>query len=264
MEALRDVVIASAQSGDASGYARDRVTLAATAHRVALQRAESHKAELQARLFAYTGLRVDTLTLGPVDPLPPLEQALQLAIAQDATLEELEHAQLASAKGLRAERRAAAPDLLITGGARWDAMPDGTGRTPGFEVGAVLELPLFDRNQQAIAGARAESAASEAALAAHTADLTARVESSWHRAHQSVAPAQAVDSDSLWAGARAQFLAGEATLDELLMAMDAIEGAHLAYAEGEVLRRSAYLDLACATGTASRSAIDLTLGAQRP
>ena len=42
--------------------------------------------------------------------------------------------------------------------------------------------------------------------------------------------------------------AGEASLDELLQLVDAVEGVHFAEVDRERLRRGARLDLSCATG----------------
>ncbi|MCK6507758.1 TolC family protein, partial [Myxococcota bacterium] len=154
----------------------------------------------------------------------------------------------AAARSLAAARRAALPDLAVEGGARWDGDPRGGTRATGFELGAGLELPLFDRQRAEIAAARARLAEAEALLARHQAERARRVAAAVEATRQLGPPTGSVDAEAVWAGARARYRQGEASIDDLLQAAADVAAAGAAQAEREALRRRAALDLSCATG----------------
>ena len=244
------------EGGEASGYDRDRVSLSAHAHRADLTEATGRHEEQIARLSARIGRRLDAVSLLPPGPLPELEAALAAALEQHPELAAVELERQAAELERAAARRRAVPDLTLSAAARFDAEPDGRNTTPGFEVGAALELPLLDsgRRERSVASADLERAAAERLRI--EVELTARVEGAWRRASSAGELAgPPVDPEALWLAARARYVGGEASVDELLQAAADVEAAQLAALRVEALVHAARLDLSCASGTFSEPAI---------
>ncbi len=185
--------------------------------------------------------------------------AVEAAAASDPVLRALAREREAAERGLVAARRAALPEVLLSGGARWDALPDGSARTPGYELGAGLSLPVFDRNQVAVGARRAELAALDARQVEREASVRAAAESAWQRAASLGPIAPPLATEGLWQGAVDRYTAGESSIDALLAATADIEAAELASQQGAALRRSANLDLSCTIGVFPEPAIQAIL-----
>lgn len=237
--------------GDLSQYEQGRAALAVTAHRSTRDRAASEARAAAAEVEAWTGLPADAVVLLPLTPPAAREEFVARAVRTSPRLVALRAQRAAVASELAAARRAALPSLTVAGGGRWDALPDGTSRTPGFEVGAALELPVFDRNQTEQAELAARLSSLDAALARQTAAVEARVRATWATAAASPEPASGVDEDALWQGALERTSAGEGTLADLLGLAHDLEAAAAARIDAEARRRAAHLSLACTTGAFS-------------
>ncbi len=246
---LHERSIALARAGEVAGYDRDRLALTVERHRVVVDRQKRDRAEAVAALRGWLVDAPQSVTLLPMAELPALEQAVSDAVAGDPMLQALRQEQEAARVSLSAARRGAVPDLTISGGARWDAMPDGSERTPGYEVGVAVSLPVFDRNQVAVRGAMADLAELDARVARREAEVRAAVELSWAQA-ESLGPAiEGTSTDTVWDGARRRYGRGESSVDELLTVAADVEETELARLAGVEMRRRARLGLACTVGT---------------
>lgn len=237
-----------ATAGEVSGFDRDRVLLAASVHRVSHDQAESRALGLRAELWATTGLQLDSIRLLPVGPLEDRATLVAAALETDPVRRSLQLERDAAETSLRARRRAAVPDLVVQGGARWDRLPGASDRARGFEIGGALEIPLFDRHQQEIADARGSLAWITAEQVQREAEVRARVDAAWHQVHALSQPAETVDGTRIWEGARSRYASGEGSIEELLAVADDVEAAALAHVTLQRLNRRAHLDLACAVG----------------
>ena len=244
---LGDQLDALVQAGESAGYDRDRVALARSAHRLDLLEFEADAARLLGRLAALTGGPFDALTLEPLAPLPTLDDALAAAGSDHPRLRLAALEQRAARRDADAASREVAPDLSIQGGGRWDAPPEGGRATPGFEVGATVELPLFDHNRRAIREAEAEEEAWRAEVARAAGELEAEVRAAWGAAAALGEPTPLpADPDRVWAAALQRYAGAEASVDDLLQVARDLEQAERAQARSVDARRSAHLALACA------------------
>ncbi len=263
-ESLVRGVEAQAAAGESAGYERDRAALAAMTHRVQVEAWLHDALRAASALSGVTGQTLERVTLLPLARAGSLDAHLAIALENDPVSAALRWERDAATRETAAARRAGVPDLMVAGGARWDAFPDGSERAPGFEVGAALALPLFDWGQVETRGALAEVASLDARLARRAADLHAAVTAAW-RSVDSLGPvADPPPSEALWTGARARYDAGEASIDELLTVARDVEAAELARIEAEALRRRARLDLACAAGRFPEPEIQALLEEIRP
>lgn len=261
LERLLASVQSQVAAGEAAAHDGARLALAVAAHRQERHAAVASAGEARAALSALAGQPVSQVALLPLSPpaaasgVGPAgqgsaaEEALvQEALAADPVLVALREERDAAARSLGAARLAALPEVALSAGARWDGLPDGTGRTPGYEVGAGLSLPLFDRNQVEIAARRAELARLEAALVERQASVEAMVQAAWWQVDALGTPPPAVDAEATWQGSLRRHAAGETDLEELLAVAADVEAALRATAEGDALRRGARLALSCAVG----------------
>src|SRR5690606_20190882 len=154
--------------------------------------------------------------------------------AADPTLQALLAEVDAAELRLAAAKRAAVPDIVVSGGTRWDAPPGTPDRSLGWEAGAALEIPAFARNQRGIADAEASLAEARAHATARKALLAARVGSAARRLSALGDLPPPLPGD-LWTGAVARYTAGEASIDELLVVAGDVEAARLARIDGERL-----------------------------
>lgn len=237
-----------AQVGQVAGYDVARVRLADTVHRADRDRAIVAAERARSDLAVYTVEPVAQVVLLPVTPHPALLGSRADLAAADPILTALEREEDAAALRLAAAERAALPDIVLFGGTRWDAPPGTQNRTLGWEAGGALSVPVFARNQRGIADAEATLAQASAQATARRALLAARVEAATRRlsALGDMPPPPPAD---LWAGAVDRYIAGEASIDELLVVAGDVEAARLARIDGERVRRAAHLDLACALAT---------------
>jgi len=246
---LTSVFEAMAALGEVSGYDLDRAALADTSHQVEMASAAGDVAELQARVASRTGAPVAWVELADAVAPPALEELLQQATTDHPSLAALRLQQEAAQRDEVAARRRAAPSLRLSGAARFDSLPDGSERTPGFEVGAVVELPLFDHNRPQARSAAADAQQWVARLARKERQTVASIEAAWRRGVIVRDLAEAVvDTEALWAAARSRYAGGEASIDELLQIARDVEEAELSTLEAELLLRAAEIDLQCAVG----------------
>ncbi|TNE89979.1 MAG: hypothetical protein EP330_09850 [Deltaproteobacteria bacterium] len=248
LEELLQTLTALAEAGEASGYDRDRTTLAVVAHLTEAQDRAGTAETLRARVSALVGEPVDEVQLAPVSETPTLDASLE-ALAGHPSLDGLSLERDAAKASRDAARRDQLPDLTLSGGPRWDSAPTGGPSSQGFEVGGAVQIPWTD-------GSRAESRQQAADLAAAEARLLrarAELESAVRAAHRRVEALRssavvASDPEVVWTAAFDRYTAGESSLDDLLQVAEAVEAARLATIERERLLRRAYLDLSCATG----------------
>jgi len=235
--------------GEVSAYDLNRAALADTAHRVEMASAAGDVAALRANIAARTGESVVQVQL--VDAAEPhsLAELLDRARAEHPELVALRLQQAAATRDEAAARREAAPSIRLSGAARFDSLPDGSERSPGFEFGAALELPLFDQNRRQARHAAADTQMWVARVAHRERQILASIEAAWQRGAIVRELAEAVvDTEALWTAACSRYLAGEGSVDELLQIARDLEEAQVATLAAEVLLRSADLSLQCAVG----------------
>ncbi|MCO4769693.1 MAG: TolC family protein [Deltaproteobacteria bacterium] len=250
LETLGDTLVQLAAAGEASGYDRDRTLLAVAAHRVDLAVAEGEAQALRSTLAARVSQDVESLELSSPSELPAPDQLVETAIESHPELRALLLEQKAARTAEAAARRKVAPDLTLSGGARFDAPPDRGPATPGFEVGAAVELPIFDTHKAEAFRAEASLQEIGATLARRQAEVGAEVRSAWTR----LASARRLggleaDPAAVWDAAQDRFVGGEASIEELLQTARDVEAAQLSELRAQTLRRTAYIDLWCAAGT---------------
>ena len=250
LEVLGSSLLQLAEAGEASGYDRDRTLLAVSSHRIALATSDGAAQGRRNTLSARLGVPLGTVELAaPVEP-PPSDALVEQALASHPELLALRLEQKAARTAESAARRTAAPDLTLSGGARFDAPPERGPATPGFEVGVAIELPLFSTGKAEAYRAESARAQVTAELAQREAEIAADVSSAWSR----LATARSLgglgaDPEVVWAAAQERFSGGEASIDELLQTARDVEEAQLgALAAGRMLR-AAYVDVWCATAT---------------
>lgn len=241
-----------AEAGEASRYDRDRVALARLSLGVERDSLRVEAAHAMAALSGWTGAPVPQVSLAPSFEREDGSGALEAALGADPTLVALRLERDAAGRSVAAARRSTLPELVVEGGARWDAPANGAaggaGRSPGFEVGGALELPIFDWNRAELSDAQASLREAEADVLRREAELRQRVEAARLAAELLGAGPAALDAGAVWTGAVARYAQGEASIDELLEAAQDVAEASAAMAVGEALRRRAALDLSCAVG----------------
>jgi len=250
LEGVLDGLGALADVGEVAGYEEARVALTVAAHGHARDAWMGAALDARAAMSARAGVSVDGVVLAPLDTgstAPTLARALE----GDPELVVLRRERDAAVQAIVAARRAGLPELGVSAGTRWESEASGAAPTPGFEVGAGVELPLFDRNQVAVAEARAALARLDAEVAAREAELRGVVAASGERLARLGPVPVTPDVGLVWDGARARYEGGEASVEELLAVAADIEAAELAALDGVVLRRRVRLELACLVGAFS-------------
>jgi len=240
---------AMAAMGEVSTYDLNRAALADTAHRIELASAAGDVAALQASVARRTGQPIVQVQL--VDAAEPhsLEELLDRARTEHPELLALRLQQAAATRDEAAARREAAPSIRLSGAARFDSLSDGSERTPGFELGATLELPLFDQNLREARSSAADTQMWVARVARRERQILASIEAAWRRGAIVRDLAEAVvDTEALWTAALSRYMGGEGSVDDLLQTARDLEEAQLASLEAEVLLRSADISLQCAVG----------------
>ena len=232
-------------AGERSSYDRERLMLAVLTHRSAATAATGDAAAQRSRLSTLIGAPVDAVTLSALPPLPSLEEVRRQVQAHPQLIA-LRLERDAAERSVSAARRAAVPDLSLSGGLRWDTPPQGGTSSQGYELGAALELPVFANGRADIRDAEASLATAESRLSWQTAELTAAAEGAWHRA--SALQFDASISVALWESTQTRYRGGEADLEEVLQIAQALDEAHRAATEQQRQVRQAQLDLSCATG----------------
>jgi len=247
LHGLTFVFEAMAAVGEVSGYDLDRAVLADASHRVEMASAAGDVAALQARVAWRTGEPITQVELVETAEPQALEKLLEQARTDHPELAALRLQKEAATRDEVAARRQAAPSLRLSGAARFDSLPAGGERTPGFELGAVVELPLFDHNRPQARSAAVDAQKWVARLARRERQIAASIEAAWRRGAIARGLAEAVvDTEALWTAARFRYAGGEAAIDELLQIARDVEEAEFATLDAEVLLRSADLDLQCA------------------
>ncbi|MFT4975685.1 MAG: outer membrane protein TolC [Myxococcota bacterium] len=247
LEGVLSILTALSAAGDGAGYDRDRAALALTAHRMAAATAKGDQATQEARLAALLGQAAGAVELAPLQPQPSLSESVERSTTHPALLA-LQLEQSAAGQSTAAARRAVVPDLRLSGGARWDAPPSGGAATQGYEVGAAVSLPVFDVARTERRSAEADEARAAATVTESSAMLRAAVEGAWSRADALSGSLAPLDAERIWTSARARYLGGESTNDELLQVTGELSDAQLAGTESFYRYRRARLDLSCAVG----------------
>ncbi len=266
LEGVAKTTAALSEVGELSQHEHARTALALAAHQAERDQATAAAHMAAARVEAWTGqpLAPGELVLLPLSPLPDEEETVSRAVSTAPRIAGLRAERAAVEAEQAAARRAALPELTVAGGGRWDALPDGSARTPGFEVGAALELPVFDRNQSERSALAARLAALDAALARERATVEAGVRAHWRTAATAPAAPPALDENALWQSAVDRTLAGEESLEALLGLARDLEAAAAAQLDAELRQRAAHLALSCALGAFPQPALQALLTAAPP
>mgnify|MGYP002631765616 CR=1 FL=1 len=237
-----------AQAGEIARHERDFLGLTVAAHRHQVDATQGQLLSSRSAVSAHAGVLVDGVQLLPLAPVGAGDAVVAEGLLADPTLIALRHERVAAEHALVAARRAGLPDLTVSVGARWDAFPDGSSRTPGLDLGTGLSMPVFDRNQVDVGARRAALAALDARIAHHESALRGAISAAWQRASALGPIPEAVATATFWTGALDRFSAGESTIDDLLAAATDLEAVEMGVLDGADLRRSARLELSCATG----------------
>ncbi len=232
--AVRDIVAARTNAGAGSPYAVDRIDLAIAALSSRVDEARSTELAASSDLAAAVGVPGwEPHALGDLGGPPPPE-----TIAADHPVLAADRAELAAARAQIARAKAdAVPTPSL--GLQTFATTDPSGVAIG--AGASIPLPLFDRNQGAIARARADAHRAELELAARTTELSLalggaqRVLASRRAALAQFRDGALVHLDRLRSMAEASYRNGQGSLVDLLDALTAITEARLREVD---LRRS--------------------------
>lgn len=232
---LRDVVAARTSAGAGSPYAVDRIDLAIAALASRVEEAKSLELAASGELAALVGLAGwQPHAIGDVAGV-----ALPDAIAADHPVLAENRAELGAARAQLDRARADAVPTPSVG-----LQTFGTTDPSGLAIGAgvSIPLPLFDRNQGAVARARADAHKAALELDARTAELSLalanarRVLAARRASLAQFREGALVHLDRLRAMAEASYKNGQGSLVDLLDALEAITDARLRELE---LRRSA-------------------------
>lgn len=258
LEHLLEQTTALAGAGDVPGYDRDRTALVLVTHEVALSAVLGELESQKTRIEASSGLAVDHILLAPrVDP-GPLDALLEAA-RQNPEIVALRLELEAAEQELAATRRETVPDLALYGGARWDDEVDGSSPTRGYEVGAALELPVFDLGGSERARAGAKVASADALLVRREVEVLANVEAAAGLVSRLDNDLRALDADRLWDAATERYFADEGGIGALVELADDLEAAGLSGVNHTASLRRADLDLACSVGVFAEPAMQSAL-----
>lgn len=256
---LRERLARMAEVGEVAAWDRDRAALADTAHQVELASALGRASTLRIGLSARAGVPVDIVALAPLEPPADRAGTLESVRSEHPELVALRLEEAAAERAVVAARGRAAPDLRLEGGARVQSAA-GAPASPGFEVGAAIELPVVNQGRAAARGAAAEVERLQALRIRREAEIVASVEAAWERRDVAIRLSESiVDAQAIWAAAQARYAGGEASIDDLLQAANDVEEAELAVLATLVLQRRADLDLQCALGRFTDPAIQSAL-----
>jgi cobalt-zinc-cadmium efflux system outer membrane protein len=213
--------------GDLSGYESRRIARLAQAAQTRLAIAQG---EAELARGALSGLIAEPVpglpaeqALAPPPPAPLDTLASRLDAASH--IQALHLRREAAAAGLRAAGRPAIPVTFGVGQKRFDGGSGPDSDAILLEVG--VPLPLFDRNQAAVARAAAQTSVAEARYGQARAVAAARLQALWQQTDALTAAASRMRSDDLPQAAEltrialVSFEAGELDLVGLVDALDA-------------------------------------------
>jgi len=246
LQQLVTSLVELAIAGEASGYERDRGVLFVGAHEVEFITAQEEVTQHRAHLSSLANRPVEEVSLTLLEPLPTLEDA-QRALSGHPELVSLRLAREAAGRSQVAARRGVVPELRVSGGARWDALPGGAA-TPGMELGGAMSLPILDGTRTEVRRAETGRARADARYLRREAELMAAVEAAWTRASRTNPSSRLLEPEGLWTASLMRYEAGETSLDALLEVAEDVEAASIAIFERERLNRLARIDLSCASG----------------
>ncbi len=247
LEDLSEQTTALAEAGDVPGYDRDRASLVLVTHWRELSSALALWESQKTRVEALSDTPATYVELAPTVDAGPLPALLEAAL-QSPELVALRLESEAAEQELAATRRETIPDLEVYGGARWDDQVQGTGATRGYEVGAALELPIFDVGGAQRAEASALLASAQALLTRRERELLAQVEAAWGVARSLDVDLPVLAPDTLWSAATERYFANEGGIGALVDLADDLESAELSAVRHATSLRRAHLDLSCSVG----------------
>ena len=258
VERLAEATAQREKAGDASGY--DRMRLERERESVAARAAaqdgqlERARARLEGLLGVTAPVRVAG-TLLPADAPPPTE-TLVAKIGARPDLKALGEEAGAGDLEARAAGRWWIPDLTLTAG--YKGVGVAGEQLNGYVAGIAIPLPVFDRNQDEAARAEGRSRQARGRLTLETDMATADVRGLRIQAARLADAARRFRSDAtatssrLLATAEAAYRGGELGVLELVDAQRSALDADLQAIDLESAARRARIDLALASGGASR------------
>lgn len=257
LEALTETIKGLAKGGEAAGYDLLRQQTQARAHRRLLTQADARARAARALLQSWLGvpLKVRPLDLAAVrrnTTVPDARSAV--ALGQHPQIRDLEASARASALDARAAERRWVPELEVFGGYRRVDAADATGH--GFSAGLTVPLTFFDHGQGVAAQALAEGAVARASAER----LRRRHQAAFASARAELLALSVDDEDTdpteLRRKARKLYLAGEASITELLDAFRTAEDAELGRVDVAEQIARARLSLMRAAGTQLNAKLD--------
>jgi cobalt-zinc-cadmium efflux system outer membrane protein len=176
LERVQQVVRGRAEAGERSRYDVARVDTETETLRVDIMNAEADVEDAAGQLATLLGLpgwsprAVGSLTLGETPTEP--DRLWDIATTRRPSLVSLRQQQAASRGGIVLARRERLPIPIVSGGAQLTNDVAGTSAIFGLS----LPLPVFDKNQGAVAKAEAQLNADTLALTAELQEARAEVE----------------------------------------------------------------------------------------
>ena len=258
VERLAEATVQREKAGDASGYDRMRLEREreSVSARVAAQEGqlERSRARLEGLLGAKSTVRV-VGTLLPSDS-PPATEALVEKIGSRPGLKALGEEAHAGDLEARAAGRWWLPDLTLSAG--YKGVGVAGEQLNGYIAGIAIPLPVFDRNQDDATRAEGRSRMARGRLTLETDLATAEVRGLRIQAARLADAARRFRSDAsatsakLLVTAEAAYRGGELGVLELVDAQRSALDADLQAIDLESAARRARIDLALASGGASR------------
>ena len=242
------------QEGDVSGLSHLKIEAEEIRYRAALAQAETALGRAWSELASWLnwpGASLPRLQAPPVlkAPLDSLDGLRQKALQTRPDLEAARARLLQARAGLALQQAEGVPDLTLGGGFKRDFGQN------SFYVGLQLPLPLFDRNQGAVAAAGARLEASRKDLEWLQIRIRREVEEAWRRLELQREAAQRLGQtvggklERIVEVTQLSYAEGEADLLELLDAMRVELEASLGLQELIMQAHLSRIDLEAAVGT---------------
>jgi outer membrane protein TolC len=265
LDGLSDAIRRLEKGGEASAYDLLRQQTQARLHRRLLQAAQGEAQASRARLDAWFSepfelSKADPMSLANVPHRSPGDAV------ETPRVRSLRAEARATAIEASAARRRWVPDLQVFAGYRGVGIASETGH--GISLGLTVPLTFFDHGQGEAAQADAAQVVAEAEAERLGREQSAELRAAHSRLSaldQAVADTEAasLEAAKLEADAQRLYQAGEATITELLEALQDVENARLSRLDLAEELAMARLTLMRASGTMFDETLDRACGATR-